>query len=42
MKTDVLSIKDYTKPMVSGSKLGEIPRLYARLELPKDLEEQNN
>lgn len=41
MQTPSLNLKDYSKAIVSGSKLGEIPRLYARLELPKDLEEQN-
>lgn len=33
------SINDYNHSLVAGSALGEVPRLYARLELPKDLEE---
>lgn len=36
---EVALLKNYTKPLVAGAALGPIPRLYARLEVPKDLED---
>ncbi|MEZ4814030.1 MAG: methionine--tRNA ligase [Bdellovibrionota bacterium] len=34
-----VTLKDYDHKLTVGSPLGEVPRLFARLEVPKDLEE---